>query len=120
MNPGFRETGAFVEIILFACWVIFHAFVIVCWLFSKLNFKKKSFRNIIKVSNSLDPDQGRHSVGPDLDPNCLQRLSAFCRHQHEKSQMIVHYTVQLIDTASYCFAVLVCFIFALTFSSISQ
>ena len=24
---------------------------------------------------SLDPDQDRHSVGPDLDPNCLQRHS---------------------------------------------
>ena len=28
------------------------------------------------MSNSLDPYQDRHSVGPDLDPNCLQRLSA--------------------------------------------
>ena len=28
------------------------------------------------MSNGLDPDQARHSVGPDLDPNCLQRLSA--------------------------------------------
>ena len=28
------------------------------------------------MSNSLDPDQARHFVGPDLDPNCLQRLSA--------------------------------------------
>ena len=28
------------------------------------------------MSNSLDPDQDRHSVGPDLNPNCLQRLSA--------------------------------------------
>ena len=28
------------------------------------------------MSNSLDPDQARHSVGPDLGPNCLQRLSA--------------------------------------------
>ena len=27
------------------------------------------------MSNSLDPDQDRHSVGPDLGPNCLQRLS---------------------------------------------
>ena len=27
-------------------------------------------------SNSLDPDQARHYVGPDLGPNCLQRLSA--------------------------------------------
>ena len=28
------------------------------------------------VSNSLDLDQARHFVGPDLAPNCLQRLSA--------------------------------------------
>ena len=28
------------------------------------------------MSNSLDPDQARHFVGPDLDPNCLERLSA--------------------------------------------
>ena len=28
------------------------------------------------MSNSLDPDQARHFVGPDLGPNCLQRLSA--------------------------------------------
>ena len=27
------------------------------------------------MSNSLKPDQDRHSVGPDLSPNCLQRLS---------------------------------------------
>ena len=26
------------------------------------------------MSNSLDPDQAQHSVGPDLCPNCLQRL----------------------------------------------
>ena len=26
-------------------------------------------------SNSFDPDQARHFVGPDLVPNCLQRLS---------------------------------------------
>ena len=28
------------------------------------------------MSNSLDPDQARHNVGPDLGPNCLKRLSA--------------------------------------------
>ena len=28
------------------------------------------------MSNSLDPDQAGHSVGPDLGPNCLQKLSA--------------------------------------------
>ena len=31
---------------------------------------------IIRVSNGLDPDQDRRYVGPDLGPNCLQRLSA--------------------------------------------
>ena len=31
---------------------------------------------IIRVSYILEPDQDRHSIGPDLDPNCLQRLSA--------------------------------------------
>ena len=34
------------------------------------------FFKTIRVSNSLDPDQARHFVGPDLGPNCLQRLSA--------------------------------------------
>ena len=28
------------------------------------------------MSNSLDPDQAPHCVGPDLGPNCLQKLSA--------------------------------------------
>ena len=28
------------------------------------------------VSNGLDPDQELHIVGPNLGPNCLQRLSA--------------------------------------------
>ena len=28
------------------------------------------------MSNSLGPDQARHFIGPDLGPNCLQRLSA--------------------------------------------
>ena len=34
------------------------------------------FFNTIRVSNSLDPDQAQHFVGPNLGPNCLQRLSA--------------------------------------------
>ena len=44
--------------------------------FQKLTFSKNSFRNTIRVANGFDPDQDRRSVGPDLDPNCLQRLSA--------------------------------------------
>ena len=44
--------------------------------FFKINFFKKSFfGNTIRVSNYLDPDQDRRSVGPDLGTNCLQKLS---------------------------------------------
>ena len=43
--------------------------------FSKLFFSQNSFRNTIRVSNSLDPYQDQHSVDPDLGPDCLQRLS---------------------------------------------
>ena len=45
-------------------------------IFFKINFLKNSFRNAIRVSNTLDPDQAQRFVGPDLDPNCLQRFSA--------------------------------------------
>ena len=36
-------------------------------------FKNKPPRTNIKVSNSLDPDQDRHSVGLRLGSNCLQK-----------------------------------------------
>ena len=42
-----------------------------------LTFSKIIFRNTCyQCQKSLDPDQDLHSVGPDLGPNCLQRLSA--------------------------------------------
>ena len=44
--------------------------------FLKLTFSKIYFRNTSKVSNTLDLDQDRHPVGPDLGPNCFQRLTA--------------------------------------------
>ena len=50
--------------------------------FSKLTFSNNSFSNAIRVSNSLDPDQDRQNVGPDLDPNRLQRLPADDRSRH--------------------------------------
>ena len=40
----------------------------------KIDLFKKFFQEHSRVPNNLDPDQD--SVGPDLDPNCLQRLSA--------------------------------------------
>ena len=53
----------------------FHAFLSSADFF-KITFSKTSFKNTIRVSNGLDPDQDRRFVGPDLGTNCLQRLSA--------------------------------------------
>ena len=47
------------------------------------------------MSNSLDPDQDRHFVGPDLGPNCLHRLSA-----DDTSRQRVH-TLELRHEISY-------------------
>ena len=55
---------------LFACWVIF---MIICRYFFQNTLY--SFSNNIILSNSLDRDQDRHSVGPDLGPNCFKRLA---------------------------------------------
>ena len=53
------------------------------------------FFNAIRVSNSLDPDQDRHFVGPDLGPNCLQRLSADDKSPLGAKELN---TKQLVDT----------------------
>ena len=50
-------------------------FAICRFFFSKLTFLKNSFMICIRVANRLDADQARHFVGPDLAPDCLQRLS---------------------------------------------
>ena len=49
---------------------------VVCLFFLNHFFGKNSFRLSIRVSNWLDPDQDRQNIGPDLDPNCLQKYSA--------------------------------------------
>ena len=46
-------------------WVILHVLLSSAVLFLKSTFSKNYFRNTIRLSNSLDPDQGS---------NCLQRL----------------------------------------------
>ena len=54
----------------------FSCFLLSTDFFSKITFSKNSFRNTIIKSNSLDPDQARCFVGPNLGPNSLQMLSA--------------------------------------------
>ena len=61
----------------FACWVILHAFLSSADFFQNQLFLKIISQILaIRVSSSLDPDQVQQNVGPDLDPNCLQWLSA--------------------------------------------
>ena len=62
--------------LFFASWEIFPAFLSSTL---KIKFFEKiisGFSNMIRVSNSLDADHARDSAGPDLIPNCLQKLSA--------------------------------------------
>ena len=61
--------------ILFACWVVFLASFLSADFF-KTNFKKNYFRNTIKLSNSLDPDQDtfcRCSSGSKLFAKVINR-----------------------------------------------
>ena len=39
-------------------------------------FARNSFKNTIRVTNSLNPDQAQHFFGPGLGLNCLLRSSA--------------------------------------------
>ena len=60
--------------LLFACWVILQRFcrLLIC---KKNNFSKHTFRNTIRVSNSVNPWYIVGFVGPDLVLNCWQKLS---------------------------------------------
>ena len=88
----------FILTLLLACWVIFHAFVVVCLHFSKITFLKKSFRKTVRVSNGLDPDQDRRSVGLFLDPNCLQKLSVDDKSRRYQGKSLAYPTSKVILT----------------------
>ena len=58
-----------------AYWVILHAFYrLLIFLQNQLLRKKKTLSGI-QMSNILDSYQARQYSGPDLGPNCLQRLA---------------------------------------------
>ena len=42
-----------------------------CFVFNSLAAKGDSCPLLITFANSLDQDQARQDVGPDLDPTCL-------------------------------------------------
>ena len=51
---------------IYACCVILYAFSM------KLTYLKISLGNTMPVPSSLDLDQARYFVGPDIVPNCMQ------------------------------------------------
>ena len=59
--------------------IYLHARELFMFLFSSADFlqnsvfKNKPPRTTIRVSNSLDPDQDRHSIGLHLGSNCFQK-----------------------------------------------
>ena len=68
---------------LFTCNVVLFAFLLSASFFPKINAFKEFFNKYnIRVSKSLNPNQVKHFISPDLGPNCLQRLSADESNQH--------------------------------------
>ena len=61
----------FAQLVNFAC---FSSRLLI--FFPQSNYSKKSLRITIRKSNSFDPGQDQHFVGPDMGLNCLQRYSA--------------------------------------------
>ena len=77
---------AFVELTLCMLGNYFMLLLALTFLFKIYFFQKHSFRNIITLSNSFDPDQDRQLDGPDLGPNCLQRLSTDDKSRHQQGK----------------------------------
>ena len=71
---------------------LYYSFTLFNIIVPYFTFWMLDFFNTIRVSNSLDPDQAKHFVGPYLDPNCLQRQQKSPLASKELN------TKQLVDT----------------------
>ena len=49
-------------------------------------FLTNSFKITIRMSKSLDPDQDRQSVSPNLGPKSLQNFSAVAKSRHKQGK----------------------------------
>ena len=54
------------------------------------------------MSNGFDPDHDRHSVGPDLGPICLQRLSADTTKVRASKEGVLRFYMLIIVHAFFC------------------
>ena len=73
----------------YSCMLFCHLLIF----FQNQLFSKNSIRNTIRVANSLDQDQAGQNVGPDLDPNCLQKLSADNTSRQRVNGLFTQYKV---------------------------
>ena len=64
--------------------------------FFKINFFKTFFQEHYQIAKGLDPYQDRITFGPDLGPNCLQRLSAD-NNSHHKQEFCISFCFSKID-----------------------
>ena len=77
-------------------------FLLLMFVSTKQFFDKNTFRNNIKVSDSLDPDEVRLYVGPDLGLNRLQSLSTEETNRHrvnlKEGHLLLMFMVKLSMT----------------------
>ena len=69
-----------------------------CFFFFKLTFSPKKIKKIQEHYLSVKQFGPRHSVGPDLDPDCLQRLSAddkSCGKQQERVKIVLVWSYEI-------------------------
>ena len=67
----------------------FFMFFVICDFFFEINLFEKSFQEYHQSVNSLDPDQTRCFVGPDLVLDCLQKLAGDTRRSRDNSVCLI-------------------------------
>ena len=67
---------------------------------SAVIFQINFFKNNSFSRNGLDPDQDLHFVCPDLDPSCLQRLSADDTSHHLQVKSLINILINLSEASS--------------------
>ena len=88
--------------------------------FAKSTFSKTSFGNTTRASNSLDSNQARRFVRPDLGPNCLQISSAdlIWTNPDECKQIVPDQTARSSLKLDYVVLTFFCRILALSYTLI--
>ena len=63
--------------------ILFESIILIT-IFISFLASSKLYHLLITFVNTLDPDQDRQNVGPDLDPNCLTKAHKIAQHPNQK------------------------------------